>query len=153
LLVAKVAEDIPVTSTRHQCGSRNELCLPLSSAASPLSLSKSWPLLVFNLFIHRAAASTFHKLLIHWAFCLFLIWGKAKQLEGSLTLAAPSIPAYTFLQKQSFSLLCLLWFSELLYTTGRNSVHNSVAGACKYRRFWLIRDSNHGCRNKSASSM
>jgi len=102
-------------------------------SSQPLSLSKSWPLLVFNLFIHRAAASTFQKLLIHRPICLFLIWGKAKQLEGSLTLAAPSIPAFTFLQKQSFSLLCLLWFSELLYTTGRNSLHNSVAGACKYR--------------------
>jgi hypothetical protein len=90
---------------------------------------------------------------MHRAFCLFLIWGKAKQLEGSLTLPAPSIPAYTFLQKQSFSLLYLLWFSELLYITGRNSVHNSVPGVCKYKTFWLIRDSNHGWGNKSASSI
>jgi hypothetical protein len=44
-------------------------------------------------------------------------------------LAAPSVPAYTFLQKQSF---------YSLYITESNCVDNSVAGALKYRNFWLI---------------
>jgi len=78
------------------------------------------------LFVH-APACTFQKLLIRRAFSLFLIWGKAAR--RATDMSAPSIPAYTFLQKQSF---------YSLYIMESNCVDNSVASAVKYRNFWLI---------------